>query len=184
MGTIAHSSSRKGLQRGAGGEGQTRRGVRTEEFGEKRMKWMDRPGLGSGWAGSREDSGPLSGRLHGSKGSAPSSGPPVWLSPATCWLASPGSEASESVALSFPFYLIFTNLSLITCGQSSVQDWEYLNHTDLLLGGSCTEKKHLPLDKTLINTSALLKPSACSEMNGHGSKGWGRGEERVGMEWE
>ena len=68
--------------------------------------------------------------------------------------------------------------------RGSVQNRKYLNHTNLLLGGSCTEKKHLPLDKMLINTSALLKPSAGSEMNGHGSKGWGRGEEGVGMEWE
>lgn len=68
--------------------------------------------------------------------------------------------------------------------RDSVQDQEDLNPTDLLLGGSRTEKKYLPLDKILINTSALLKPSACSEMNGRGSKGCGRGEEGMGMEWE
>lgn len=133
---------------------------------------------------SREDSDPLSGGLCGQRGQCLLSGSPVWLSPATCWLSSPGSEVSESAEPSFPFYLIFTNLSLITCGQrlrtglgrsepyrSSVRKEPY-------------REKHLPLDKTLINTSALLKPSACSEMNGQGSKGWGRGEEGVGMEWE
>lgn len=117
MGAIAYSSSCKGLQRGAGGEGQTNTGVRTQEFGEKRTKWTDRPGLGSRGAVNREDSDPPSGGLCGQRGQCPPSGSPVWWSPAPCWLSSPGSEASESAELSFPFYLIFTSLSLITCGQ-------------------------------------------------------------------
>lgn len=65
--------------------------------------------------------------------------------------------------------------------RDSVQDQEDLRHRSSVRRGAITEKKYLPLDKILINTSALLKPSACSEMNGRGSKGCGRGEEGMGM---
>ena len=101
-----------------------RRGGPNTQRSEVQGVWREEDEMdGQTWAGLRMSS--EQGRFRpsgqggyvGSEGSAPSSGPPVWSSPVTCWRSSPGSEASESAELSFPFYLIFTNLSLITCGQ-------------------------------------------------------------------